>query len=83
MVNTTFEKFLMELSKRVYQDEKLRALGNQLGLRGFEIGGIKYDNLSRDGKIKTENMYIWLILIITKTTTKLKVYFVKHGGVSD
>ena len=52
MVNTTFEKFLLELSRRVYEDPKLQSLGNALGLREFEIGSIRYDKLSRDGKTK-------------------------------
>ena len=52
MVNTTFEKFLLELSRRVFNDEKLKFLGNALKLREFEIGSIKYDKLSRDGKTK-------------------------------
>ena len=48
MVNTTFEKFLLELSRRFYEEPKLKSLGNALGLREFEIGSIKYDN-SKNG----------------------------------
>ena len=57
MVNTTFEKFLLELSRRVYEDQELQSLGNALGLRKFEIGSIKYDKLSRDGKTKQKNVF--------------------------
>ena len=57
MVNTTFEKFLLELSRRVYEDPRLQSLGNELGLREFEIGSIKYDKLSRDGKTKPKFIF--------------------------
>ena len=57
MVNTTFEKFLLELSRRVYEDPKLQGLGNALGLREFEIGSIRYDKLSRDGKTIEPKVY--------------------------
>ena len=57
MVNTTFEKFLLELSRRVFDDEKLKFLGNALKLREFEIGSIRYDKLSRDGKDQTESLF--------------------------
>ena len=57
MVNTTFEKFLLELSRRVYEDPKLQRLGNALGLREFEIGSIKYDKLSRDGNTQTDSLF--------------------------